>query len=116
MLLLVGTFFFVNNYIYQQKQSSQGDVVTSYEAKLTGEFVCLPTTAGDGVLEICTYGVKTNSGEYYSLDFNSESDWSHFRAGKRFSAKGIIDPNESLNADSQDQLRTQGKFTITKMY
>lgn len=103
-----------NNYIYQQKQGNSTDIVP-YRGTLTGEYLCLPhtDTKGPQTLE-CALGIKTESGEYYSLDFNSVSQTiPNIEMGTKFSANGLITPVELLSSDSWKKYPIKGIFSVT---
>src|SRR5688572_24598229 len=90
-LILAAWFFVINNYIYDQKQGNVTNIVP-YKGTLTGEYVCLPhkDTRGPQTLE-CAFGLKTDSGEYYALDFNLTSQKiPNFITGQRYSVTGTI--------------------------
>lgn len=112
-LVLAGWFFVINNYIYNQKQ---GDIrnIAPYKGTLTGEYVCLPhkNTKGPQTLE-CAFGLKTDSGEYYALDFNLTSQKiPNFKTGERYSVTGTITPVELLS--SEQKYNIQGIITVTE--
>lgn len=107
-------FYAFNSYIYNAKQSG-GEIVKPYRATLTGEYVCLPhkDTSGPQTLE-CAFGMKTDVGEYYALDFNLMSQGpAELNVGDRFTATGNITPIEMLSTDHWDVYSIEGIFSVT---
>lgn len=103
-----------NNYIYEQKQG-EGNNFEPYQATLTGEYVCLPhrDTAGPQTLE-CAYGIKTEVGEHYALDFGADSqDPQDIIMGKKVTITGIITPIERLSTDQWQKYDVEGIFSVT---
>ena len=115
--LLVGGFFLLNNYIYNQKQASAGEVPAPYRGTLTGEYVCLPPPAGNGpAASECASALKTDQDEYYVIDFNLMSqEKPELREGDRFTAGGVITPIEYLSTDHWQKypVEIEGIFSIT---
>lgn len=112
--LLVGGFYAFNAYIYNQKQADPGDV-RSYRGTLTGEVVCLPhrNTDGPNTME-CAFGMKTEVGEYYALDFTAMSqEQPPLDTGDRFTANGLITPLELLSTDHWQKYDIEGIFSVT---
>lgn len=114
VILLTG-FFVLNNYIYQEKQGNPSENLKAYEATLTGEYVCLPHTDQNGPQTLeCALGMKTDTGEYYALDFNLLSQTPpDLKTGDRFTAKGTITPIELLSTDHWQKYPIEGIFSVT---
>lgn len=113
LAIIVG-FFAFNSYIYNQKQAGS-DEVQSYTGTLTGEYVCLPhrDTKGPQTLE-CALGMKTDSNEYYALDFNLVSgEAQKLMTGDRFTATGTITPLEMLSSDHWQKYNIEGIFSVS---
>lgn len=113
-LLIVG-FTVLNRYIYNEKQGDGGGTVTPYRATLSGEYVCLPHAdqSGPQTLE-CAFGIKTDSGEYYAVDFNLVSgEIPNVIMGDRFSVSGIITPIENLSSDQWRKYAVEGIISVT---
>ncbi len=100
------------------EQKPSGDVV-SYRTTLTGEYTCLPhkNTSGPQTLE-CALGMKTDSGEYYALDFNlSSGPMPILATGERFTASGVLTPIEMLNSTHlRDTYQVKGVFSVTDSF
>lgn len=111
--LLVAGFYAFNSYIYHEKQGDPADV-RSYRASLEGEVGCLPH-AGDGAHTMeCAFGLKTDAGEWYALDFNLlETEFRRPDTGVRFSANGLVTPVEMLGADRWRRYDIEGIFSVT---
>ncbi|RJR15016.1 hypothetical protein C4579_03030 [Candidatus Microgenomates bacterium] len=112
VLITVFGFFAFNNFIYQQKQGN-GESVAPYEATLTGVYVCLPhrDTSGPQTLE-CAYGLKTQVGEYYALDFGENVPLSNFVSGESVTLSGIITPIEYISSDYWQKYAIAGIFSV----
>jgi hypothetical protein len=113
-ILLVAGFYSLNSYIYAQKKGDPADV-HSYRGTLTGEMTCLPhaDTSGPQTLE-CALGMKTDSGEYYAVDFSLMSqEHSALNTGDRFTATGLITPIEMLSSDHWRKYAVEGIFSVT---
>ena len=114
--LLVGGFYAFNAYIYNEKQADSGEV-SRYRGTLTGEMVCLPhrDTGGPHTME-CAFGMKTDVGEYYALDFTLMSQ-QHLPMdiGVRFTANGQITPLALLSTDHWQKYDIEGIFSVTDL-
>lgn len=115
IVFLIAGFYAFNAYIYNEKQGDENDVV-SYRTTLTGTQVCLPhaDTTGPQTME-CALGMKTESGEYYALDYGTYSQGTapDFSAGERFTATGLITPVEMLSSDHWRKYDIEGIFSVT---
>lgn len=114
IVLLVVGFFALNSYIYNEKQGD-GNPVEAYRGTLTGEYVCLPhkDTSGPQTME-CALGMRTDSGEYYALDFTLMSQMDPgVENGDRFTATGLITPVELLSTDHWQKYNMVGIFSVT---
>lgn len=114
VVALLFAFLAINQFIYQQKQGN-GLPVEPYQATLTGEFSCLPhnDTSGPVTLE-CAFGIKTESGEYYALDFGENESADQFRAGETATLTGTITPIENLSTDYWQKYDIVGIFSVDK--
>ncbi|MFA6094842.1 MAG: hypothetical protein WC757_03080 [Candidatus Paceibacterota bacterium] len=115
LLLTVGGFFAFNTFIYNEKQG-EAPTFEPYRGTLSGTTVCLPhkETAGPQTLE-CSFGLKTDAGEHYVLDYNlmSQTPPVDFQTGVRFSASGVITPIERLSTNQWKKYDVQGIFSVT---
>ncbi len=114
VIVLVGGFYAYNAYIYHEKQGDGNDIV-SYRGTLTGTHVCLPhaDTSGPQTME-CAIGMKTDTGEYYALDFSLMSQNNpNLQSGDRFTANGLITPVEMLSSDHWQKYAIEGIFSVT---
>jgi hypothetical protein len=115
LILLIAGFFAFNNYIYQEKQADPNETYEPYRGTLSGTQTCLPhkNTAGPQTLE-CAIGMKTDSGEYYALDFSMMSQGPvDVSNGERFTATGLITPIENLSSDFYQKYDVEGIFSVT---
>lgn len=107
--VVIGGFF-----IYKEKQIS-GETFEPYRGTLSGVQTCLPhkDTSGPQTLE-CAIGMKTDSSEYYVLDFALMSQIPpEIQNGERFTASGIITPIENLSTDQWQKYNVEGIFSVT---
>ncbi len=117
ILVIVGIvigFYSFNNYIYQEKQVDNS-TYAPYRGTLTGVQTCLPhkDTSGPQTME-CAIGMKTDSGEYYALDFSVMSQIPiEVQTGQGFSANGLITPIENLSTDYWQKYNVKGIFSVT---
>ena len=114
ILGLIIAFCSFNNYIYQEKQGD-GTGVEPYRAMLSGEYVCLPhaDTTGPQTDE-CAFGLKTDVGEYYAVDFSLMSqEQQPLSVGDRMSAQGLVTPIERLSSDHWKKYAIEGIFSVT---
>lgn len=113
LLMLIGLFYAFNEFIYKQKQGD--NAIVPYRATLTGEYICLPhtDTRGPQTLE-CAFGLKTDVGEYYAIDFAMMSQEHRLiETGKRISANGVVTPVAMLSSDHWRQYPIEGIFSVT---
>jgi len=113
VIALVGIFYFLNNFIYTEKQA--GGLIEPYEASLSGEYVCLPHKDETGPrTDECAFGLKTDTDEYYAVDFSQIPEVGiPFIAGDRLSASGLVTPIERLSFNQWERYRIDGVFSIT---
>lgn len=86
-----------------------------YHGTLSGIQTCLPhkNTDGPQTLE-CAFGLKTDAGDYYALDFSMMSEPNpDIQSGKRFTANGLITPIENLSSDHWKIYNVKGIFSVT---
>ncbi len=92
----------------QNKQNNQEDPadvmpdVTPTRVSLVGEYVCLPHKDPNAIHTMeCAFGLKTDDGKYYAMDFNlmSQMQPSDLQTGQRISANGTFTPIEMLSTD-----------------
>jgi hypothetical protein len=118
-VLVQGTFVAETNEKYQ----GVGRIdVTSVEladvpkrATLTGTYMCLPhkNTSGPQTDE-CAYGLKTEEGEYYAIDFYLMSSMvPEIKSGDRITASGVLTPIEMLSTDRWQIYPIKGIFSVT---
>ncbi len=122
LLVLIGivaAFFALNSYIYQEKQGDTDDGMSSvpYEATISGQYVCLPHVDTTGPqTEECAFGLKTDAGEYYAVNFGQSADaMQQFQSGAHIRAEGFIVIKEALSTDHWQKYDMEGIFTITRM-
>lgn len=119
ILIVVIGFFAFNSFIYQEKQAPSSDRkmqdITSYQGTLSGEYVCLPhkDQSGPQTLE-CAFGLKTDSGEYYAVDFSAMSQTNPgVNIGDRFQATGLITPIEMISSNHWQIYPIKGIISVT---
>lgn len=114
LLGLAAVFYLFNNFIYQEKQSN-GIVAEPYRASLSGEYVCLPDNElASRQTDECVFGLKTDTGEYYGIDFFLMSQTHDpVEVGQRISANGSVVPVERLNAAQWRRYPIEGIFSVT---
>lgn len=115
VVILLAGFFALNSYIYQEKQADPAEEITAYRATLTGEYVCLPHTDQNGPQTLeCAFGIKTDVGEYYAVNFAAMSQTApDLKIGDRFTASGTITPIEMLSTDHWQKYPVEGIFSVT---
>ncbi len=112
LTLLVLAFFWLNNYIYQEKQA---DIPNTERVSMEGEYLCLPTQEDQNVENAdCAAGIKNQSGEYYALDLGLLSQSAPALVeGDLITASGVITPIENISTDYWQKYPIQGIFSIT---
>lgn len=116
LIALIAGFYGFNAYIYNEKQGDGNDVV-SYTGALTGTQVCLPHADTDGPQTLeCALGMKTDSGEFYALDFGETLDGlpPGLQSDERFSVTGLITPVEMLSSDHWQKYAIEGIISVTE--
>lgn len=112
LAILVGSFFAFNSFIYEEKQSDD-QTFEPYRASLSGEYICLPNSQEISE-EGCMYGIKTEIGELYAIDFALMSQIpTPVSLGEKISGNGVIVPVERLNADYYMKNGISGIFSVT---
>jgi len=113
-LTIIALFFIFNSFLTEKKQL-ENTITEPYRAELTGVQVCLPPKDTDREVTLeCVIGFKTDTGEYYALDFDLSSHTSpDISNGKRFSASGVVTPIERLSTDQWQKYDVEGIFSVT---
>ena len=114
---IVGGFYAINNYIYNEKQGD-GKIVEPYRATLSGEYVCLPhkDQSGPQTTE-CAFGMRTDTGEFYGVDFGLMSQTPpQVNTGEYFTANGVVTPIERLSSDHMSIYDIEGIFSVTDSF
>lgn len=114
-LALLGIGFFAfNAYIYTQKQGIEQNF-EPYRASLSGEYLCLPyTDESEPQIGECVGGIKTNTDEYYAINFALMSQAHEpVRVGERVTAAGVVTPIERLSTDEWEKYPIAGIFSVT---
>lgn len=112
--LLLGGFFWINNYIYQEKQG-ESIPTKSYRAALEGTYVCLMTSDSTSPDEQeCEPGIRTDTSEEYAVNFFLMSQMhAPLEVGQRFSANGVISTDKSTYPPALDSVDIEGVFSVT---
>ncbi len=125
-VILIGVlyvaFWSFNSYIYNEKQAGStvennqsGEAVVPERRTITGEYVCLPhrDKTGPQTME-CTFGLKSDTGEHYSLDFMLSSRLApDLNVGDRLTVSGVFTPLERLSADFWYRYDIVGIISVT---
>ncbi len=115
ILFFVGGFFVLNRYIYNRKQGDPAKHIGPYRGSLIGTFVCLPRKEKGEIQTMeCTYGIKTDAGEYYVLDLSLMSQTPpSITSGDHFTANGTITPIEFISTNQWKKYPVVGIFSVT---
>lgn len=112
LAVLIAGFFAFNSYIYSEKQAETP--IERYRGTLSGEFVCLPKEEGMPRTEECAFGIKTDTGELYAVDFMLMSQTApELVVGEHFSANGMITPKEMFSSSAWQNSSLAGVFSVT---
>jgi len=114
ILGLVAASYSFNSYIYQEKQGD-GVAIEPYRASLSGEYVCLPhKDITESQIDECIFGLKTDVGEYYGIDFFLMSQTHDpLSVGQKISANGVVQVAERLSSDEWQKYPIEGIFSVT---
>jgi hypothetical protein len=84
-------------------------------ATLSGTYLCLPHVNTDGPQTLeCAFGIKTDDGTYYALDFALMSQIPpNIPMNTRFTASGVLTPIERLSTDHWRIYPIKGIFSVT---
>lgn len=83
---------------------------------LTGTYLCLPHVLGGAQTEECAFGLQTDEGVFYAVNFGQSADaMEQFQRNERITAEGFVVPKEALSSSHWQQYDFVGVFTITKM-
>lgn len=82
---------------------------------LSGTYVCLPHRNQNGPQTLeCAFGLKTDTGEYYAIDFSAMSQTPPSVAtGDTISANGLLVPIEQISSDQWRIYPIEGIFSVT---
>lgn len=93
------------------------DTATPQNVTLSGTYVCLPFIDTKMLeSEECVFGLKTDDGAYYMVNFGqSSSAKEQFDKRAHIAAEGFVVPKEALSTDHWVPYNMKGIFTITKV-
>lgn len=114
LLMLTAAIFFAQNNLVPQPSEEQM-VTEPYRATLSGEYVCLPhKDTNEPQTDECAFGLKTDGGEYYAIDFYLMSQMHKpLSVGDRLSAAGVVTAIERLSSDHWQKYDVKGIFSVT---
>lgn len=82
---------------------------------LSGTYVCLPHLNASASKTDCAFGIKTDDGIYYAVNFGAGAGaMSDFKDGTHITAKGFITPKEKLVPNNWAKFSLSGLFTLTE--
>jgi hypothetical protein len=87
-------------------------------ATLSGVYVCLPyKNTKNSQTDECRYGIKTDKGEYYAIDFSlSSSEQPAPVLGEKIRASGVLVAIEQLSTDMWQKYDIKGIFSVTDSF
>lgn len=90
---------------------------TPRSVTLSGTYVCLPHIDASGPqTEECAFGLKTDTGDYYAVNFGQSADaMQQFQHGAHITADGFVVIKEALSTDQWAKYEMKGIFTITAL-
>lgn len=91
------------------------ELETPERVTMTGTFLCLPhKDRGEFQTMECAFGIQTEDGKYYAVDFSLSSNSEIEPAiGEKFTAGGILTPIEMLSNDHWKIYPIEGIFSVT---
>jgi hypothetical protein len=116
LAIVLGIFLFANT--AASPNSNEPVVMPDALPKnvtLSGTYVCLPhATQGDFETQECAFGLKTDDGEYYAVNFGqSANSMELFQSGAHIVAEGFVVAKEALSSDHWKNYTMKGIFTTT---
>lgn len=89
---------------------------TPRSVTLSGTYLCLPHVQGAAQTDECTFGMQTDDGAFYAVNFGQSADaMGQFQRNERITAEGFVVPKEALSSSHWQQYDFVGVFTITRM-
>lgn len=111
--VVVSYFVYVNGHLGDKPKEDLDPTPTA--VTLSGQYVCLPHL-GDISTEECAFGLKTDAGEYYAVNFGQMADgMTAFMSGSRVTAEGFVVIKEALSSNQWANYNMKGIFTFTKI-
>ena len=115
LVLLVGGFFVLNNYIYQEKQ---GDPIPPQSGPITikGEITCLPKKGSGPQTMECAIGLKGEDGNHYALKnlFEHDPNYTFSTTGMQVEVVGTFTPEE-VSGPGNSTYDVVGSISITSI-
>jgi hypothetical protein len=97
----------------QEAVQTTPDAPANTMVTLSGTYVCLPFLPTVTKTADCAFGIRTDTGEYYAVNFGaSAGSMADFRDGAHITARGMIILRADLRPDSWTSFDIQGLFTI----
>jgi len=83
---------------------------------ISGEYECLPPRGGGPSTTECAFGIKTDDGTHYAVNFGQSGEAMElFQAGAHIKAHGFLVIREALSTDHWDAYDMKGIFTVTEV-
>ncbi len=117
VLLIIGSSLLWYSHSRKQFQENPSLPSEPYHTTLTGTYLCLPhtNTSGPQTLE-CAFGLQTDEGTYYALDFNLlPNAVQTLQTGSTITATGTVTPIERLSTDHWRKYPITGIFSVEKL-
>lgn len=102
-------------FIFLDKPESMQQQEIQQHAKLEGTFVPLARKdKGENATDV-RFGLKTENGDYYALDFEQlrwSSPFDHLKTGNQISVEGTMVPIEYISSNTWDAFDIKGIMSI----
>lgn len=112
--VLISIVYVAYVFLYTQQPAPILDSVPKH-VTLSGTYVCLTSTKKD-TTEECVFGIRTDAGEYYAVNFGQSASGAQLFAERaHIVAEGFVVIKEALSSNHWEQYNIKGIFTITQL-
>ncbi len=116
-VIVAGVLLVTGGYISTRSNISNSATANPKSAQdlvtLSGTYTCLPLLNATLPSNDCAFGIKTDTGEYYAINFGaSAGSMADFKAQVHITAKGMLIERAQLHPNSWEKFDMKGLFTI----
>ncbi len=117
LAVLVTSYLFMSSLIPSKVLQNRDFDPLPKNLTISGTYGCLPhLDAGGPQTTECAFGIKTDEGEYYAVNFGQSAEaMDQFQSGAHVTLEGFVVIKEALSSNQWQKYNMKGIFTVTKV-